>query len=88
MIATLAFVGHGKWYSIGNNVNAPRQINAASFDQPKRQALSFVNTGIELTAQQKAWCEQDADNNGRANKFDSALARQNCATGLIHKAQQ
>lgn len=91
MIATLAIVGHGKWYSVGNNVNAPRQIAQASFvsqsEPQKPEHVRFVNASIKLTTQQIQWCDQDKNGDGKPNRYDSVLAKQNCETGFIHKGQ-
>ncbi len=89
MLAVLALVGHGKWYTIGNKTSAHVQMaSVGGHRQPVPGKQSpFVNTGIKLTTEQQTWCEQK-DESGKLNKWTSSLALKNCQTGFIHKARQ
>lgn len=85
-LVILALVGHNKWYTIGNSVNA-HVIKPAAVGKPQTNQ-KYINTGAALTRQQKQWCDQDDNSNGILNRLESPIATQNCKTGYIHKAAQ
>lgn len=89
MLVTLAYVGHGKWYSVGSQTsNYVKPIAMASVGKPTTSHSPFISTGVKLTADQMAWCDQDDNQNSKPNKYESSLAKKNCETGVIHKARR
>lgn len=85
MLATLAWAGYGKWYSIGGKTST--YVKPVGIEQPTSNQSPFISTGVKLSADQQAWCNQDDNQNGTPNKYESGLAKQNCESGIVHKAK-
>lgn len=88
LIAALAIHGHGKWYTLGNNVTSVTTPATPAAHSKAAQSGGFIDTGVALTAQQKAWCDQDEDGDGQHNRYESTLATKNCNSGTIHRVAQ
>jgi len=104
-IVTIAIVGHDKgWFSLNNQTSAAVQMSHMGTPTQKTTIVTFkgkqytlINTGVKMTANHKAWCPLDdnqngkveaADNDGIPNRNNSALAIANCDHGFIHKYQK
>ncbi len=86
-LVTLGLVGNGKWFQLGASTSKnvqPIAITAVPTNaQAVQSRLTLEDTGAILTAEQRAWCNQDEDNDGKPNWQSSAIAKQNCTTGHV-----